>query len=179
MADQNEWGDEDLAENEANQYDAVGEGEIDLFKDGGVDMDGIADEEDILDMGMGDAPLAMVDPESVLLMKFCPHDSSMLYPKEDKRNQKLVYACRLCRYAEEANHSIIYKNLLIQEVGNVLTKVPAAVSDDPTLPRSQKASCENCGHNEAVFFQSDTRDSRNDTLALVFVCCNCEYKWVG
>ena len=85
MADQ--WDDEeDIAVGEKannDEYDASGgEGEIDLFEDGGAAMDGIAEEEDILDMGMGgESHLATVDPESVLLMKFCPHDSSMLYPK--------------------------------------------------------------------------------------------------
>jgi DNA-directed RNA polymerase II subunit RPB9 len=58
----------------------------------------------------------------------------------------------------------------------VLHTVPSAVSDDPTLARSQNAACENCGHHEAVFFQSDTGQS--DSLALIFVCCNCDHKWV-
>ena len=61
----------------------------------------------------------------------------------------------------------------------MLHKILWAVNDDPTLPRSQQASCENCGYNEAVFFQSDSSKVSGDTLALIFVCCNCEYKWVG
>jgi hypothetical protein len=35
------------------------------------------EEEDILDMDGGETQL----PEDVLLMRFCPHDSSMLYPQ--------------------------------------------------------------------------------------------------
>jgi len=27
-------------------------------------------------------------------MRFCERDSSMLYPKEDVKNKKLLYACR-------------------------------------------------------------------------------------
>ena len=73
---------------------------------------------------------------------------------------------------------LIYRNSLTRELGNVLATVPAAVADDPTLPRSQNASCMNCGHHEAVFFQSDTSDVRSDSLALIFVCCNCGHKWV-
>jgi len=119
------------------------------------------------------------DHEGSLLMRFCPHDSSMLYPKESRSEKKLLYACRLCRYTEYSQGQLIYKNVLKKEVGNVLHTVPSAVSDDPTLPRSQNAHCGKCGHNEAVFFQSDTSDVRNDTLALVFVCCNCDYKWVA
>jgi hypothetical protein len=35
------------------------------------------EEEDILDMDGGETHL----PDDVLLMRFCPHDSSMLYPQ--------------------------------------------------------------------------------------------------
>ncbi|OEU22598.1 hypothetical protein FRACYDRAFT_177662 [Fragilariopsis cylindrus CCMP1102] len=111
-------------------------------------------------------------------MRFCPHDSSMLYPQEDKRNRNLQYACRLCRYTELApDQPLIYRFDLKKEVGNILHTVPSAVSDDPTLARSQNANCTNCGHNEAVFFMSDTTQS--DSLALIFVCCNCDHKWVN
>ena len=99
--------------------------------------------------------------------------------QENRTERKLLYACRLCRYTEHAQGPLIYQNILKKEVGNVLHTVPSAVSDDPTLPRSQNAHCEKCGHNEAVFFQSDTSDVRNDTLALIFVCCNCDHKWVA
>ena len=115
--------------------------------------------------------------DKVLLMKFCPHDSSMLYPQEQKSTRTLHYSCRLCRYTEDARGALIYRNAIKKELGNVLATVPAAVSDDPTLPRSQNASCMNCGHHEAVFFQSDTSDIRSDSLALIFVCCNCQHKW--
>jgi DNA-directed RNA polymerase II subunit RPB9 len=132
------------------------------------------EEEDILDMGENDNH---AQDDGVLLMKFCPHDSSMLYPQEDKRSRSLRYACRLCRYTEPSSIPLIYRNVLKREVGNVLNNVPSAVSDDPTLARSQNASCANCGHHEAVFFQPS--DTRSDTLALIFVCCSCGYKWVN
>jgi DNA-directed RNA polymerase II subunit RPB9 len=135
------------------------------------------EEEDIL-AGMDDDESPQHSSET-LLMKFCPHDSSMLYPQEDKRTKSLQYACRLCRYNEPSTQPMIYRNVLRKEVGNVLNTVPSAVSDDPTLARSQNANCAKCGHNEAVFFQGDTSDARSDTLALIFVCCNCDYKWVS
>lgn len=141
-------------------------------------QDDLLDADDIL--GLDDGAVEVpADHEGALLMRFCPHDSSMLYPKENRGEQKLMYACRLCRYTEFSQGQLIYKNVLKKEVGNVLHTVPSAVSDDPTLPRSQNAHCGKCGHNEAVFFQSDTSDVRNDTLALIFVCCNCDYKWVA
>lgn len=134
------------------------------------------EEEDILDMGE-DEDQGTNDKQS-LLMRFCPNDSSMLYPEENKRTRSLLYACRLCRYTEAAPECpLIYRYDLKKEVGNILHTVPSAVSDDPTLARSQNANCANCGHNEAVFFMSDSTQS--DSLALIFVCCNCDYKWVN
>jgi DNA-directed RNA polymerase II subunit RPB9 len=116
--------------------------------------------------------------DAALLMRFCPHDSSMLYPQEEKRTRTLMYACRRCRYTEESTQPLIYRNVLRKEVGNMLSNVPSAVSDDPTLARSQNVNCASCGLHEAVFFQSDTSDARNDTLAVIFVCCNCDHKWI-
>mmetsp|Transcript_36793 Transcript_36793/g.41943 ORF Transcript_36793/g.41943 Transcript_36793/m.41943 type:complete len:157 (+) Transcript_36793:58-528(+) len=154
--------DYDIAENEQhNAYQDNEDGEED-------------EEEDLLDMGND---YNNTTDESTLLMKFCPHDSSMLYPQEDRRNRSLRYACRLCRYSEVSHQPLIFRNVLEREVGNVLNNVPANVSADPTLARSQNANCQNCGHYEAVFFQPN--DSRSDTLALIFVCCNCDYKWVN
>ena len=98
--------------------------------------------------------------------------------KEDKRNRSLQYACRLCKFTESAaDQPLIYRNVLKKEVGNILHTVPSAIKDDPTLARSQNAKCSNCNHHEAVFFQSDIAQS--DSLALIFVCCNCEHKWVN
>ena len=106
------------------------------------------------------------------------HFVSYKSSQEDKRDKVLQYGCRLCTYKEEAgNQPLIYRNERKKEVGNILHTVPSAISDDATLARSTKANCANCGHNEAVFFQSDAAQS--DSLALIFVCCNCDYKWVG
>mmetsp|Transcript_29074 Transcript_29074/g.40717 ORF Transcript_29074/g.40717 Transcript_29074/m.40717 type:complete len:167 (-) Transcript_29074:153-653(-) len=135
------------------------------------------DDEDDEDAIFGEDKSGQVREADALLMRFCPHDSSMLYPQEDKRNKLLKYACRLCRYSEVSSNPLIFRNLIKKEVKNVLTTIPSAVSDDPTLARSQNANCENCGHHEAVFFQSDS--ARTDTLALIFVCCNCDHKWVN
>jgi DNA-directed RNA polymerase II subunit RPB9 len=161
MADN--WNDDDDDDEEQQQEDAA------------MYDDGEEDEDDILDMGEDDQPQS---EDAALLMRFCPHDSSMLYPQEDKRTRTLMYACRRCRYTEESTQPLIYRNVLRKEVGNMLNNVPSAVSDDPTLARSQNVNCASCGHHEAVFFQSDTSDARNDTLALIFVCCNCDHKWI-
>jgi hypothetical protein len=41
----------------------------------------VGDLDDILGLDDEDVADTMPDPEGALLMKFCPHDSSMLYPK--------------------------------------------------------------------------------------------------
>ena len=131
----------------------------------------------ILDMGDDDN---QGPDDGALLIKFCPHDSSMLYPQEDKRTRSLRYACRLCRYTEGSSQPLIYRNVLKKGIGNdVLNNVPSSGSDDPTLARSQNENCSNCGHTESVFFQPS--DARSDsTLAIIFVCCNYDNnKWVG
>ena len=156
-----------------------GAGEGMALDDGtGGGYDGLDDGDAEHEEGERDAD-AGANNNKVLLMKFCPHDSSMLYPQEQKSTRTLRYSCRLCRYSEDARGALIYRNAIKKELGNVLSTVPTAVSDDPTLPRSQNASCMNCGHHEAVFFQSDTSDIRSDSLALIFVCCNCRHKWVA
>lgn len=45
------------------------------------------EEDDILDMGEGDA----ANEKEGLLMRFCPHDSSMLYPQV--RSHICMHAC--------------------------------------------------------------------------------------
>ena len=84
------------------------------------------DDDDILGLNEEDEMEEQLASQRLVLMRFCPHDSSMLYPKEDKRNRRLTYACRLCRYTEASDNNLIYKNVIKKEVGNVLHTVPPA-----------------------------------------------------
>jgi DNA-directed RNA polymerase II subunit RPB9 len=123
----------------------------------------------------------MVSPVRGVITKVFAFDLFCLFVptnKENKRSKSLQYACRLCRYTEPApDQPLVYRNEKKKEVGNILHTVPSAIYDDPTLARSTKANCSKCHHNEAVFFQSDVAQS--DSLALIFVCCNCGNKWVN
>ena len=76
----------------------------------------------------------------------------MLYPKEDKENKVLMYACRNCDYKQIADNNCIYVNKIMHEVDE-LTNIVADVIGDPTLPRSEDHPCPKCKHREAVFFQ--------------------------
>eukprot|EP00557_Chaetoceros_sp_GSL56_P008548 CAMPEP_0176491154 /NCGR_PEP_ID=MMETSP0200_2-20121128/8275_1 /TAXON_ID=947934 /ORGANISM="Chaetoceros sp., Strain GSL56" /LENGTH=185 /DNA_ID=CAMNT_0017888553 /DNA_START=110 /DNA_END=671 /DNA_ORIENTATION=- len=148
------------------------------FNENDVGNYGVETHQDILDLDLDDSAPASGGitnsnrnggssaASGVLLMRFCPHDSSMLYPKEHKPTRTLHYACRLCPYTEQSNNPMIYRNVTKKEAQNTLHTVPGAIIDDPTLPRSQNAPCDNCGHHEAVFFQSD--NGQADSLALIF-----------
>ena len=63
----------------------------------------------------------------------------MLYPKEDKENKVLLYACRNCDYRQMADSCCIYVNKIMHEVDEITSIVTDVVSD-PTLPRSEVKS---------------------------------------
>lgn len=77
----------------------------------------------------------------------------MLYPREDKENRVLLYACRNCDYKQLAQNNCIYVNKIMHEVDEI-TNIVADVIGDPTLPRSDDHPCPKCKHREAVFFQA-------------------------
>lgn len=58
----------------------------------------------------------------------------MLYPKEDKDNKILLYACRNCDFKTEADSYCIYVNKIMHEIDELTHIVPDVISD-PTLPR--------------------------------------------
>ena len=41
-------------------------------------------------------------------IRFCQECNNMLYPKEDKENKVLMYACRNCDYKQVRNKKILY-----------------------------------------------------------------------
>lgn len=121
----------------------------------------------------------------------------MLYPKEDKENKLLLYACRNCDFKTEADSYCIYVNKIMHEIEWVSSKTPLVafltnlppsfselthivpdVISDPTLPRTEDHPCPKCGHREAVFFQAQTRRAEEE-MRLYYVCTNpnCSHRW--
>lgn len=47
---------------------------------------------------------------------FCEECNNMLYPKEDKENKVLLYACRNCTFQAEAENHCIYVNKIMHEI---------------------------------------------------------------
>ena len=85
-------------------------------------------------------------------IRFCQECNNMLYPKEDKDNRVLLYACRNCDYRQLADSNCVYVNKIMHEVDEI-TNIVTDVTGDPTLPRSNERPCPECRHREAVFFQ--------------------------
>lgn len=109
-------------------------------------------------------------------MKFCRECNNILYPKEDKEQKILLYACRNCDHQEVAEINCVYRNEIQHAVGE-RTQVLQDVAADPTLPRTKSVRCAQCNHGEAVFFQATARGEEGMTL--FFVCCNpnCGFRW--
>ena len=56
----------------------------------------------------------------------------MLYPKEDRQNNTLMYACRTCQFSEPAGASCIYRNSLKETIAETPGNVQD-VAQDPTV----------------------------------------------
>ncbi|CAK46160.1 uncharacterized protein An12g03900 [Aspergillus niger] len=98
------------------------------------------------------------------------YSSNLLYPKEDRINNRLMFTCRTCHVGEPATSYCVYQNKLNTQVGDT-AGVTQDVGSDPTLPRSNKL-CPSCGEAEAVFFQSQQRSAETG-MKLYYVCCAC------
>ncbi|KAL2050577.1 hypothetical protein ABVK25_009247 [Lepraria finkii] len=105
-----------------------------------------------------------------ITFRFCRECSNMLYPKEDRMTNKLMFACRTCQFSEEAQSSCVFRNNMYNTVGET-AGVTQDVGSDPTLPRSNRA-CPYCKAERSVFFQSQQRSAETG-MKLFYVCCTC------
>ncbi|CAN0855484.1 DNA-directed RNA polymerases II, IV and V subunit 9A [Linum grandiflorum] len=99
-------------------------------------------------------------------MKFCRECNNILYPKEDREERVLLYACRNCDHQEVAETYCVYRNEVHHSAAE-RTQVLQDVAADPTLPRTKDVKCAMCNHPEAVFFQlvgNCKRRGRYDTV---------------
>jgi len=88
---------------------------------------------------MASSPPAQEGPEQPkkITFRFCRECSNMLYPKEDRQNNKLEFACRTCHFHEDAATSCVFRNELRNTVGET-AGITQDVGQDPTLPRIDK-----------------------------------------
>ncbi|KAM0747150.1 hypothetical protein T439DRAFT_95235 [Meredithblackwellia eburnea MCA 4105] len=65
-------------------------------------------------------------------IEFCDECNNLLYPKEDKVNKVLLYACRNCNYVKETVNPCVFKHDLIV-VARETAGVVEDLETDPTL----------------------------------------------
>ena len=70
--------------------------------------------------------------------------SNMLYPKEDRLNNTLMFACRTCQFSEPAASSCVFRNNLYNTVGET-AGVTQDVAADPTVRLPDFYTCTLCG----------------------------------
>ena len=86
--------------------------------------------------------------------------NNLLYPKEDRENEKLTYFCKQCRTSEPAQQNLVYRNELKKEaayarwvIGSAKHKICSewikkdaihTFVDDHTLPKTKNSDCPKC-----------------------------------
>ncbi|KAK5174769.1 DNA-directed RNA polymerase II core subunit rpb9 [Saxophila tyrrhenica] len=79
------------------------------------------------------APEGQKEAESKKIsFRFCRECSNMLYPKEDRETNTLMFACRTCHFSEEADAACIYRNSLKETIAETPGNVQD-VAQDPTV----------------------------------------------
>ena len=143
------------------------------------------------------SPRAETKKRTVL---FCDECNNVLYPREaddpdDPLKKLLAYVCEnekcgMYRETVKAEDSVVFRRNMKKAVVKIDDKealqrlifqaygAPEDIISDATLPRSRDVRCEECGNDEACFFQARGL-SEDDSMKLFFVCTrpNCGYQW--
>lgn len=116
----------------------------------------------------------MIHPEQ----KTNANSSNLLFPREDKSENKLLFACHTCAYSEEAPSACVLRHEISSTVG-ATAGVTAEVAQDPTVGTSQSVAqtstleelpcctmcgmdivCVECGEDHAPGFVLETQDEQ-------------------
>ncbi|KAF2638519.1 hypothetical protein P280DRAFT_471118 [Massarina eburnea CBS 473.64] len=101
-----------------------------------------------------------------------PHSSNLLFPREDKAENKLLFACRTCSFAEEAPSSCVMRHEIASTTGDT-AGVTADLGQDPTVGLTydafpflctmcgQDILCEDCGEESAPGFCLEADDDQS------------------
>ncbi|KAF9886567.1 hypothetical protein FE257_011339 [Aspergillus nanangensis] len=87
-------------------------------------------------------------PAEQVRFRFCRECSNLLYPKEDRANNRLMFTCRTCHVGEPASSYCVYQNNLTTQVGDT-AGVTQDVGSDPTV--SAPGFCLLCGDEITCF----------------------------
>ena len=108
-------------------------------------------------------------------MDFC--DCGALLVPDKQSDGKIIMKCPSCgaiinpeanskafEFKQSIRHSEMEKTVIIEDENQVETM--------PTVA----AQCEKCGHNEAVYWQLQTR-SADEATTTFYRCKNCKFTW--
>ncbi|KAL5387352.1 hypothetical protein DPSP01_003575 [Paraphaeosphaeria sporulosa] len=115
------------------------------------------------------------DENKKILFRFCSECSNLLFPREDKAESKLLFACRTCSFSEEAPSACVMRNEIASSAGDT-AGVTSDIGQDPTLPRIKDRACPSCGEQDIVYFQSQQRTTHTG-MKLYYVCTQCSHVW--
>ncbi|KAF2497342.1 hypothetical protein BU16DRAFT_559093 [Lophium mytilinum] len=74
-----------------------------------------------------------------ILFRFCSECSNLLFPKEDKENNRLLFACRTCSFTEPAPSACVMRHEIASTVGDT-AGITQDVGQDPTVGLSESLS---------------------------------------
>ncbi|MCJ1478154.1 hypothetical protein MMC13_006830 [Lambiella insularis] len=89
-------------------------------------------------------PPPQIKGQEQITFRFCRECSNMLYPKEDRLNNTLMFSCRTCQFSEPAASSCVFRNNLYNTVGET-AGVTQDVGSDPTVGEPESCTCTLCG----------------------------------
>jgi DNA-directed RNA polymerase II subunit RPB9 len=108
----------------------------------------------------------------------------MLYPKENKAENTLMFACRTCPFSEEATSSCVFRNELTNTVGET-AGITQDVGTDPTVGdpddrdvNAQEYGDEACGPKEGIEMEM-MMPAMCTMCGQEIVCEYCSVPWNG
>ena len=100
-------------------------------------------------------------------------------------NSGLVNYCNKCNKVvddeqKQVNSPVVYNNVILKDSSASLAVFSNDLINDPTLMSTKGGGkpCSKCGAQDAVFFMSHSQ-KKGQEMSLVFICKNCQHKWLG
>lgn len=93
----------------------------------------------------------------------------MLYPKEDRATNTLMFACRTCHFSEEADAACIYRNSLKETIAETPGNVQD-VAQDPTVGNNANTAP---SLDDAAYDSAMDTDEGESVGMLPYFCTYC------
>lgn len=103
-------------------------------------------------------------------MEFCPEDGALMVPKNT--DGKIVLTCPVCNHTSKKKEAGVIK----EKVEKTETlEIHKSSEELDALPKVEQ-ECPKCGHNEAAYWQEQTRSS-DEPPTKFFKCTKCKATW--